>query len=350
MIAGVLAISSSGFVAPLSVRASSSLMASMMDSGATRDPSEQSFDNDMSGWKPPSGGGGGHSLGGEYNPTDTPDFLPEEGSELGAKAAGIAYTDGMMGSRTLPPPVFDQAENTDFPCLPCGWSTRERRVGRVALQFASSLSSSLMSFCSSSCNVSCLAEHDPDRKKSSGPELAGALESNPDIYVPDKLEVQVDTSDFVLPEPEWRLSKMAMSSTHEVSSRSGECPPLHRRRCGGSSHRLAVLQTPPKRQACSAVPVSSATTVLPMVHAHLTRCHSACCMRVGLRVLLLLHDVQGFPHRSRPGVHDLRGLLLWLHGRLAPCVQRLAGHGDDGAAQRHAHPAHRALQPAGPSG
>jgi hypothetical protein len=243
MIAGVLAISSSGFVAPLSVRASSSLMASMMDSGATRDPSEQSFDNDMSGWKPPSGGGGGHSLGGEYNPTDTPDFLPEEGSELGAKAAGIAYTDGMMGSRTLPPPVFDQAENTDFPCLPCGWSTRERRVGRVALQFPSSLSSSLMSFCSSSCNVSCLAEHDPNRKKSSGPELAGALESNPDIYVPDKLEVQVDTSDFVLPEPEWRLSKMAMSSTHEVSSRSGECPPLRRAPCGGSSHRLeAVLQ------------------------------------------------------------------------------------------------------------
>ena len=74
-----------------------------------------------------------------------------------------------------------------------------------------------------------IAEVDPDRKKSSGPELAGALESNPDIYVPDKLEVEVDTSDFVLPEPEWRLSKMAMSSTHEVGVRGREHPTLRRR-------------------------------------------------------------------------------------------------------------------------
>ena len=59
------------------------------------------------------------------------------------------------------------------------------------------------------------AEVDPNRKKSSGPELAGALESNPDIYVPDIAEVQVDTSDFVLPEPEFRLTKMEVSSTHE---------------------------------------------------------------------------------------------------------------------------------------
>lgn len=61
-----------------------------------------------------------------------------------------------------------------------------------------------------------LAEVDPNRKKSSGPELAGALDSNPDIYVPEIAEIQVDTSDFVLPEPTWRLEKMEISATHEV--------------------------------------------------------------------------------------------------------------------------------------
>ena len=103
MIAGMLALSSSGFVAPLNVRASSQLVVSMSE--ATRDPAPQSFDNDMSGWKPPSGAGGdAHACGGEYTPTDTPDFLPEEGSEQAAKAAGISYMDGIQGSRTLPLP------------------------------------------------------------------------------------------------------------------------------------------------------------------------------------------------------------------------------------------------------
>lgn len=116
-----------------------------------------SFDNDMSGWKPPGGGGGGaHTLGGAYEATDVPDFLPEEGSEAAALAAGISFTDGMMGSQA-----------------------------------------------------------DPNRKKSSGPELAGALDSDPDIYVPDAEVIIADTSNFVLPEPEWRLSKMAVSSTNE---------------------------------------------------------------------------------------------------------------------------------------
>ena len=72
--------------------------------GATRDPEpgKQSFDNDMSGWKPPGGGGGGHAMGGDaskFEGTDTPDFMPDEGSELAGLAAGISYTDGMQGSR-----------------------------------------------------------------------------------------------------------------------------------------------------------------------------------------------------------------------------------------------------------
>jgi len=87
--------------------------------------------------------------------TDTPDFLPEEGSELAAKAAGISYTEGMSGSQV-----------------------------------------------------------DPNRKKSSGPELAGALDSNPDIYVPEIAEVQANQADFVLPEPEFRIDKMEVSATH----------------------------------------------------------------------------------------------------------------------------------------
>jgi hypothetical protein len=58
------------------------------------------------------------------------------------------------------------------------------------------------------------AEVDPNRKKSTGPELAGALDSDPDIYVPEIAEVQVDTSDFVLPEPTFRIEKMEVSSTH----------------------------------------------------------------------------------------------------------------------------------------
>lgn len=62
---------------------------------------KQTFDNDMAGWKPPGASGGdAHACGGEYTATDTPDFLPEEGTDMAAKAAGISYTDGMQGSRT----------------------------------------------------------------------------------------------------------------------------------------------------------------------------------------------------------------------------------------------------------
>merc|ERR1719183_3067152 len=43
------------------------------------------------------------------------------------------------------------------------------------------------------------SQRDPNRSKSSGPELAGALDSNPDIYVPEIQGVNVDTSMFVLP-------------------------------------------------------------------------------------------------------------------------------------------------------
>jgi len=126
----------------------------MVDSDATRD-SAQSFDNDMSGWKPPGGGGGAaHSLGGQIESTDTPDFLPEEGSEQAARAAGISYSDGMMGSQV-----------------------------------------------------------DPNRKKNSGPELDGALDSDPAIYVPVIEAVVADESMFVLPEPSFKISKMEVSDT-----------------------------------------------------------------------------------------------------------------------------------------
>jgi hypothetical protein len=78
-----------------------------MNGDATRDPSpRQSFDNDMSGWKPPSGGGGGHAMGGDaskFEATDTGDFAPEEGSDLDALSKGISYTDGMSGSRAPAP-------------------------------------------------------------------------------------------------------------------------------------------------------------------------------------------------------------------------------------------------------
>jgi hypothetical protein len=118
-----------------------------------------SFDNDMAGWKPQGGGSGAHAMGGDASKfvgTDTPDFLPEEGSELEALAKGVSYADGMMGSQS-----------------------------------------------------------DPNRKKSSGPELAGALDSDPDIYVPEVEEIVADASDFVLPEPSWKVSRMAVSATDD---------------------------------------------------------------------------------------------------------------------------------------
>lgn len=119
---------------------------------------KQNFDNDMAGWKPPTGAGGAHTLGGAYEATDTPDFAPEEGSELAKMADGISYTDGLKGSQAM---------------------------------------------------------NDPNKKTSSGPELAGALDSDPDIYVPDIQEIVADTSMFVLPAPEFRVTKMAVSETHE---------------------------------------------------------------------------------------------------------------------------------------
>jgi hypothetical protein len=64
---------------------------------------KQSFDNDMSGWKPPGGGSGGDAHGGSsFSSTDTPDFLPEEGSKQAALASGISFTDGMSGSQVDP--------------------------------------------------------------------------------------------------------------------------------------------------------------------------------------------------------------------------------------------------------
>lgn len=123
--------------------------------GMSRQP-KQTFDNGMSGWKPPSGGGGDAHGGSGFSSTDVPDFLPEEGSEAAARAAGISYTDGMHGSQM-----------------------------------------------------------DPNRKQSSGPELAGALDSDPDIYLPDAEVITKDASMFVLPEESFKITKMAMSQTDE---------------------------------------------------------------------------------------------------------------------------------------
>lgn len=111
----------------------------------TMQQSQQNFDNDMSGWKPPSGGSSGHALGADasaFTSTDTPDFLPDEGSELDRMAKGVSFQDGMSGSQV-----------------------------------------------------------DPNRKKSTGPELAGALDSDPDIYVPEAEEMDATKAgiEFVLP-------------------------------------------------------------------------------------------------------------------------------------------------------
>jgi hypothetical protein len=103
----------------------------------------QNYDNDMSGWKPPGGGGGGDFHGGDgFSSTDTPDFLPEKGSEAAKAYEAISFTDGMQGSQA-----------------------------------------------------------DPNRKKSTGPELAGALDSDPDIYEAEMedLDATRDGIEFVLP-------------------------------------------------------------------------------------------------------------------------------------------------------
>ena len=123
----------------------------------TMEAPKQNFDNDMSGWKPDSGGGNAHSMGGDsskFVSSDTPDFAPEEGSAEAALASGVGYADGLMGSQV-----------------------------------------------------------DPNRKKSSGPELAGALDSNPDIYYAEDEVIEADDSMFVLPEASWKVSKMEVSQT-----------------------------------------------------------------------------------------------------------------------------------------
>merc|ERR1719247_1593262 len=99
------------------------------------------FDNDMAGWKPPSGGGDAHG-GAGFESTDTGDFAPEEGTEAASRAAGVSFTDGMMGSQA-----------------------------------------------------------DPNRKKSSGPELQGVLDSDPDIFVPEvqHLDAEAAGVEFKLP-------------------------------------------------------------------------------------------------------------------------------------------------------
>ena len=150
----------SGFTAaPRAIIRTTNLRAaaiSMADPDATRDASPQSFDNDMSGWKPPGGGGGDAHGGSGFSSTDTPDFAPEEGSEEAALAAGVGFTDGMGGS---------QIQNQG--------------------------------------------------SKQKGPELEGALDSDPDIYTYEQAEINVDTSDFVLPEPSFKVSKMEVSATDD---------------------------------------------------------------------------------------------------------------------------------------
>jgi hypothetical protein len=46
-------------------------------------------------------------------------------------------------------------------------------------------------------------------------QLDGALDSNPDIYVPEIEEIVADASQFVLPEPSFKVSKMDVSDTDE---------------------------------------------------------------------------------------------------------------------------------------
>lgn len=99
-------------------------------------PGDVSFDNDMTGWKPDQQivPGSKSTMSGGFESTDTPDFLPE-GYE-----SGIDFTEGMMGS---------QVQNTD-------------------------------------------------KDRNMDPGVAGALEVNPDIYVPETEEIVADESQFVM--------------------------------------------------------------------------------------------------------------------------------------------------------
>eukprot|EP00966_Prymnesium_polylepis_P114054 2635813-Prymnesium_polylepis.2 len=85
------------FAAPLARTRTSALHVTMVDPDATRDPSPQSFDNDMSGWKPDQGvkdipeGKALHA--GNFESTDTPDFFRDD--DYGKD---IDVMDGVMGS------------------------------------------------------------------------------------------------------------------------------------------------------------------------------------------------------------------------------------------------------------
>ena len=198
LLASVAIGSASGLVLPAaSMPRSGVSRVSMlsMNNDETRDSApQQSFDNDMAGWKPPGGGGAAHTLGGEYTATDTPDFLPEEGSEAFRKASGVSFKDGMTGSRALSPCPQKRASSL-------GLHDPPTVLALLTVRWK--------------CSRTACAEVDPNRKKSTGPELAGALDSDPDIYVPDVAEVNVDTSAFVLPEPSFKVSKMEVSDTDD---------------------------------------------------------------------------------------------------------------------------------------
>lgn len=147
LVASSLAVTS-GLVLPPAVAGRPQLSISkvtMLGADDTRDGSPRAaFDNGMSGWKPAGGGGGDAHGGAGFSSTDTPDFLPEEGSQEASLAAGVSFSDGMYGSQ---------------------------------------------------------AQNDPGRAKSSGPELAGALDSDPDIYVPEIEELDAAKAgiEFKLP-------------------------------------------------------------------------------------------------------------------------------------------------------
>lgn len=98
-------------------------------------PGEVQFDNDMSGWKPDMQPGSKHTMSGGFESTDTPDFLPDE-----ERHNKIEFTDGLMGSQN-------------------DGSKKDRNMD---------------------------------------PGVAGALEVNPEIYVPDALEIVADASNFVM--------------------------------------------------------------------------------------------------------------------------------------------------------
>ena len=79
---------------------------------------------------------GKHTMSGDFEATDTPDFFDD--SEYSQKAAKIDYEEGMMGS-----------------------------------------------------------QHKPGQSGTHNPGVEGALEVNPDIYVPEEEVIEIENSDFV---------------------------------------------------------------------------------------------------------------------------------------------------------